>query len=68
MKPQCSQTIMMAGIVVLSELFRSIVACTSILEYSLTVHWLSWQRGQLPAPRALSAATILCFSSAEIPL
>jgi hypothetical protein len=59
---------MTAGMVVLSAVFRSIVACTSILEYSLTVHWLSLQRGQLPAPRAFRAATILCFSSAEIPL
>jgi hypothetical protein len=38
MNPQFSQTIMMAGIVVLSGVLRSIVACTSILEYSLTVH------------------------------
>jgi hypothetical protein len=68
MNPQFSHTIMTAGMVVLSTLFRSIVACTSIREYSLTVHWLSRQRGQLPAPRALSAATILCLSSAEIPL
>jgi hypothetical protein len=68
MNPQCSQTIMTAGIVVRSREFLSIVACTSILENSLTVHWLSLQRGQLPAPRLLSAATILCLSSAEIPL
>jgi hypothetical protein len=54
--------------IVLSSLLRSIVACTSILEYSLTVHWLSRQRGQLPAPRDFRAATILCLSSAEIPL
>jgi hypothetical protein len=68
MNPQCSQTIMIAGIVVRSKLSRSIVAWTSILENSLTVHWLSLHRGQLPAPRALSAVMILCLSSAEIPL
>jgi hypothetical protein len=68
MKPQCSHTIMIDGIVVVSFASRFIVACTSIIEYSLTVHWLSLQRGQVPAPRALSALTILCLSSAEIPL
>jgi hypothetical protein len=38
MKPQCSHTIMTAGMVVLSSVFLSIVACTSIRENSLTVH------------------------------
>jgi len=68
MNPQCWQTIITAGIVVPSALLRAAVSWTSIREYSLTVHWLSLQRGQLPAPRDLSALMTRFLSSVEIPL
>ena len=68
MNPQCWQTIITAGIVVPSLLLRSAVAWTSMRENSLTIHLLSLQRGQLPAPLSLSAAKMRCLSSVEIPL
>jgi hypothetical protein len=38
MKPQCWQTIITAGIVAPLALSRALVSCTSMREYSLTVH------------------------------
>jgi len=68
MNPQCWQTIITAGIVVLLWPLRPLVSWTSMRENSLTVHWLSSQRGQLPAPRDFNALTTLCLSVLEIPL